>query len=398
MLRDLRPLEVEIPGQYLTGSDTQPESHVKLEYIGADVLIVRRHGSGPRRLAFVGRDGKEHLFLVQTTTSPFARTDERLIQLMRHFNHMLDKHKQTKRRKLFFHTCTVVPVTAVIAPVWSQVRLFEEEPSYSSYGETYEINCARYGREADIPVTFFKDALNVVFTKEVQGDQEKELRLNTYREVIISGYVSDNVFSQFLYKTLAQGNHLWMFKKQFMAQWALSCFLAAILHLGNRTPNKILFAKNTGNVLQLEFRPQFDQNGSLDKGEHVPFRLTRNLQNFFSPAGVEGPFVTFLSTAAQAFTAPHSSIDHHLALFFRDELMTWPPMKHKSRTSTDAMVHRNVETVVSNIKSMLPVAPTLRENTQLPRRSVQKGVLDLLESALNPENICRMDPTWHPWF
>lgn len=30
--------------------------------------------------------------------------------------------------------------------------------------------------------------------------------------------------------------------------------------------------------------------------------------------------------------------------------------------------------------------------------SVQRGAQELVESALNPRNLCRMDPTWHPWF
>ncbi len=39
--------------------------------------------------------------------------------------------------------------------VW-QVRLVEEELSYCSYGEAYEVNCARYGRESDLPIAHFK--------------------------------------------------------------------------------------------------------------------------------------------------------------------------------------------------------------------------------------------------
>jgi transformation/transcription domain-associated protein len=40
-----------------------------------------------------------------------------------------------------------------------QVRLFEEEPSYCSYGEAYDINCARFGREPDMPIAHFKKRL-----------------------------------------------------------------------------------------------------------------------------------------------------------------------------------------------------------------------------------------------
>ena len=40
----------------------------------------------------------------------------------------------------------------------------------------------------------------------------------------------------------------------------------------------------------------------------------------------------------------------------------------------------------------LQVAPSLAGD------GVQKGAVSLVEAALNPRNLCRMDPTWHPWF
>lgn len=395
-LRDLRPLEIELPGQYLGVQEAHPETHSKLDYVGVDVLIVRRHGTSHRRLSLHGTDGREQQFLVQTSLTPAARSDERMVQLMRHLNRMLEKHKQTRRRHLMFHT-------PIIVPVWPQVRLLEEEASYSTFGEACEINCARYGREADVPITFFKESLNKVYSQEVRGEEVHMLRLNTYKEIIQSNYVSENVFSQFMYKLLPMGHHLWVFKKQFMSQMALSSMCSHMLHIGGRTPNKILFAKNSGKILQLDFHPMYDQSGNLEAAEYVPFRLTRNLQSFFTPYGIEGSFVTCLSSTALAFTAQHSPLEYHLTLFFRDELMTWPWRRLASGQSTprrpelSAMVQTNVDAVVRRVNDLLPIVPA-EDTTVLPARSVQKGVLDLVEKALEPQNICRMEATWHPWF
>lgn len=30
--------------------------------------------------------------------------------------------------------------------------------------------------------------------------------------------------------------------------------------------------------------------------------------------------------------------------------------------------------------------------------SVQAGAQELVDRAMSPVNLCRMDPTWHPWF
>ena len=39
--------------------------------------------------------------------------------------------------------------------------------------------------------------------------------------------------------------------------------------------------------------------GLLERTEPVPFRLTRNLQTFFTPFGVDGIFITSMALAAQ---------------------------------------------------------------------------------------------------
>lgn len=47
----------------------------------------------------------------------------------------------------------------------------------------------------------------------------------------------------------------------------------------------------------------YDMNGIVEFSEPVPFRLTRNLQTFFTPFGVEGFFVSSMCAAAQAIVS-----------------------------------------------------------------------------------------------
>ena len=83
------------------------------------------------------------------------------------------------------------------------------------------------------------------------------------------------------------GSHLWTFKRQLCQQLALSSFISALLRIGGRTPQKIMFAKNTGRIFMLDFHPAFDSKGMTEFVEPVPFRLTRNLHTFFTPFGVK---------------------------------------------------------------------------------------------------------------
>ena len=91
-------------------------------------------------------------------------------------------------------------------------------------------------------------------------------------------------------------------------------------------------------------------------------------------------------------------------MFFRDELMTWPWRRQGTtgqpqprRPELVIMVQNNVKEVLSKVNELRPEPPP-NTNAELKKRSVQGGVLNVVESALNPRNICRMEPTWHPWF
>lgn len=87
---------------------------MKLDRVGPDIPIVRRHGSSFRRLTLIGSDGSQRHFIVQTSLTPNARSDERILQLFRLMNRMFDKHKESRRRHICIHT-------PIIIPVWSQV-------------------------------------------------------------------------------------------------------------------------------------------------------------------------------------------------------------------------------------------------------------------------------------
>ncbi|XP_043814591.1 transformation/transcription domain-associated protein isoform X2 [Manihot esculenta] len=406
VLRDFHVVDVEVPGQYFSDQEIAPDHTVKLDRVGADIPIVRRHGSSFRRLTLIGSDGSQRHFIVQTSLTPNARSDERILQLFRVMNQMFDKHKESRRRHICIHT-------PIIIPVWSQVRMVEDDLMYSTFLEVYENHCARNDREADLPITYFKEQLNQAISGHISPETVVDLRHQAYNE-ITKTLVTDSIFSQYMYKTLLSGNHMWAFKKQFAIQLALSSFMSFMLQIGGRSPNKILFAKNTGKIFQTDFHPAYDANGMIEFNEPVPFRLTRNMQAFFSHFGVEGLIVSAMCAAAQAVVSPKQNqhLWHQLAMFFRDELLSWSwrrplgmpmaPVAGGGNMNPVDFKHKvtaNVDHVINRISGIAPqFLSEEEENAVDPPQSVQRGVAELVEAALTPRNLCMMDPTWHPWF
>jgi len=411
-LQDLSPLDVEMPGQYLSGDHTgSADQVVKLERIGTDVHIIRRHGSSYRRLKMYGSDGHVRYFLVQTPGtghwSTTATSDERLMQFLQLYNKLLLQHPESRRRHLTFHTPAIVGI-------WPQVRLLEEEPSYCSCGEAYEVNCARYGREPDLPIIHFKDRC-CSQDGQLLPDANGENRLQAYKDIECN-VVSENVLSQYMYKTLPSCNHLWTFKKQFCSQLGLSAVLCHMMHLGGRSPNKILFTKASGRVFQMDLYPVYDNRGLLECNEPVPFRLTRNLVTFFTPFGIEGVFASSMAVSAAAGLQPRSNLRHVLSLFFRDDIMSAQARKlnRPSTANTSApatgLLSTDLKVLVQNnveqcLKRITTIAPSMdkhhgrqRTGSQAGPHDPQSGTTQLLDAAMNPKNLCRMEPTWHPWF
>ncbi len=107
--------DIEMPGQYLAGHEVTPDSIVYLQHISSNVHIVRRHATSFRRLAFIGSDGRTRHMLVQTgQNSSQGMADDRMMQLLRGLNKLLDAHPESRRRCLSWHT----PISV---PVWPQV-------------------------------------------------------------------------------------------------------------------------------------------------------------------------------------------------------------------------------------------------------------------------------------
>ena len=175
VLRDLPLVDVEMPGVYcvLYGGGEPPPGllgqgvganacggpnagtpgdpgAVLLEALGSTVAIVRRHGANYRRVAMHGSDGRtRHMVIQQSQNYLQSSMEDRVLQLLRSLNRLLDAHPQSRARALGWYVPAIVPVHP-------SVRLMEEDPSFASYYEAYDINCTRYGREADIPIVHFK--------------------------------------------------------------------------------------------------------------------------------------------------------------------------------------------------------------------------------------------------
>ncbi|KAL4854024.1 Transcription-associated protein 1 [Chlorella vulgaris] len=361
--------EMEMPGQHLPAPDAPDMVYV--DRLGSSIQVVRRNSNSFRRIVLHGSDGSLRTFLIQSSQTTTG-SEERIQALLRNANARLLAHAEARRRLL------QLKAPIVLVP-YQGVRMVEDDTSIVPFGEAYETHCARYGREADAPILAFKSRCCTADGITANS----QTRLAAYQEVLEKG-VTENIFSQYMYKTMVENNlSMWIIKKQF----ALS---AAI---------KLLISRSMGTITHADLITTYDTRFQLERGhETVPFRLTRNMQSFIGPQGMEGMVVCAMTSAAQALqTDPHvaSAI---IALFFRDDILSWAARRSGARCI--AALNASLKTTqLETCVAWNTAASMHRITTMAPAREghPQQGTRALVAEAVAAENLARMCPTWSAW-
>ena len=487
VLASFRPHDMELPGSgdpsslfggggggagIGSGSNSPWLAAVRLHSLMPDVTPLRRGGVSHRALTFLGIDGSTRRFIMSSYSSQApggaGRGEERMLQLLRTLNACLGAHPSTRSRP----GCSF-DVPACIS-VWPHVRLVEEDASCVTLAQVYDAHCSRNGKDPDAPLLFFKSRLDAATAAvadgaasaaapgaaTTQGAAESMLdeRLAAFGGVC-KELVSENILSQFVYKTMPQPHSLLAFRRAMASQLALFGLVGHAGRCGGRQAQRLAFSRATGGVHQLDFGPVFTavQAGAAaaaDGGalacplappgdEPVPFRLTRNLHSFFTPFTVEGVFVPSLAAAADACTAHVAGLDAHCGLLFADLVtMSW---KGGSTATDDDVIQkllrdlgkRCAADMVARISDVAPqgsskhdastgaapgnalhaaadvagapppsgdvagtaaaAAAAAATNAGGGAPPLHRGASGLVEQAMSPAHVCRMPLDWQPW-
>jgi phosphatidylinositol kinase/protein kinase (PI-3 family) len=327
-MADFQNTDVEMPGQYASCQDPIPDQHVKLERLGMDVAIVRRGLLSQRRITFLGSDGHDYHFVVDSTRTA---SDEILQQLVSALNEMMDRHKETRRRCAQLQRSRTVPVDA-------DVRLVEDSPWNVSLLDVYEQHCERSNKDPAHVTNVWRERTLAAVMKGASKDEFLDTKITTIKEICKST-VPDSVFSHYMYKTLPRFNALWSFKKHFTMQLALASSVTFLMSMKSWSLHDMLFSRQTGSIIWTRFNPNYDADGVLRGAEPIPFRLTRNLQFFLTSVGVEGGFTGTMCAVACALTRERVHLQQYLTLLLRDELAAH--QKHEESVEADKAERRS---------------------------------------------------------
>ena len=404
--------EVEVPGQYLQHKDKNSD-FIRIERFLPTVDLVRGIGVCHRRLKIRGHDGSIHAFAVQHPAARHCRREERILQLFRIFNGTLAKKKESRRRNLYFHLPLMVPV----AP---HIRLVQDDSSYMSMQGVYEDHCRRTGMSKDEPVLFTMEKMRALAelkqnvskmdsfpthatnTTQRTPDQTQILRTEILT-AIQERWVSNTVLLHYFQNAYPNFEDFWLFRRQFAHQYAAVTFLTYIMHMSNRFPSKISISRATGDIWASELIPSINPaKAYFYNPEHVPFRLTPNIQVLMGPLALEGIFACAVMAIARCLTEPDTSspveLESQLSLFVRDEMTHWAQMHHRGANNLMAENAAQLrESVQTNSDFIVKRAVSLARAPETGNLPANQTLIDLISKAVNPVNLAGMDALWMPY-
>ncbi|XP_056109006.1 transformation/transcription domain-associated protein [Rhinichthys klamathensis goyatoka] len=382
--------EVEIPGEFLMPKPTH--YYIKIARFMPRVEIVQKHNTAARRLYIRGHNGKIYPYLVMNDAClTESRREERVLQLLRLLNPCLEKRKETTKRHLFF----TVPRVVAVSP---QMRLVEDNPSSLSLVEIYKQRCAKKGIEHDNPISRYYDRLATV---QARGTQASHQVLRDILKEVQSNMVPRSMLKEWALHTFPNATDYWTFRKMFTIQLALIGLAEFMLHLNRLNPEMLQIAQDTGKLNVSYFRFDInDATGDLDANRPVPFRLTPNISEFLTTIGVSGPLTASMIAVARCFAQPNFKVDGILKAVLRDEIIAW----HK-KTQEDTSMPLSPAGQPENMDSQQLVSLVQKAVTAIMTRlhnlaqfeGGESKVNTLVAAANSLDNLCRMDPAWHPW-
>ncbi|KAK9874414.1 hypothetical protein WA026_002761 [Henosepilachna vigintioctopunctata] len=380
----LKTAEVELPGEFLLPKHNH--YFVRITRFMPRVDVVQKHNASARRLYIRGHNGKIYPYLVVNDSGVAdARREERVLQLLRMMNNYLGKQKETSRRFLNFTVPRVVAVSI-------QIRLVEDNPSSISLLDIYKSGCAKLGIEYDKPINYYYDRLASVQGRSIKASHQ------VYRDIlkaVQTSMVPRTLLKQWAVRTFPAATDYWQFRKMFTLQLALACFAEYVFHLTRLNPDMMYLHQDSGlmNISYFKFDVD-DGTGELDTTRPVPFRLTPNIIEYLSAIGVSGPLTASMIAAARCFVYPNYKVLSILKPILKDEMML-SRMK-KSDESSNLEKLSEAEQIISMVNKAVGSISN-RLNALANFNGVESRLATLVAAANSHDNLCRMDPAWHPW-
>ncbi|WAQ94365.1 TRRAP-like protein [Mya arenaria] len=328
--------------------------YVRIARFMPRVEIVQKHNTAARRLYIRGHNGKIYPYLV---VNDACLTESRR------------EERETSRRMLYF----TVPRVVAVSP---QMRLVEDNPASISLLDVYKQRCSKRGIEHDSPIARYYERL---LTVQSRGSQASHQVLRDILKEVQNNMVPRGLLKEWALHTFLDATDYWIFRKTFTIQLALMGFAEFVLHLSRMNPDMMYLHQDCGYLNIAYFK--FDIDDATE---------------FLTSTGVTGPLTAAMISTARCFVQPQYKLPSFLRAILRDEYITWHKKKQEEVSPGTEPSEMEGDQLITMVNKAV-TAITNRLHNLATFEGGDSKVNTLVAAANSHDNLCRMDPAWHPW-
>ncbi|CAH0701159.1 unnamed protein product [Spodoptera exigua] len=328
----------------------------------------------PRKVTLKGSDGKSYIIMLKPRDD--LRKDYRLMEFNGVVNRFLQDAPETRRRRLYIRTYSVLPLNEECGLIeWVPnlvglrpilMHIYKQKGIHTSNRELKEMMCAN------------KDPV------------EKKRRI--YEQQLLPRHPP--VFQEWFRRVFSDPYGWYQARSAYIRTTAVMSMVGYILGLGDRHGENISFDSTNGDTVHVDFNCLFNKGEAFEWPERVPFRLTHNMEAAMGPLKHEGMYRKSCEAVMRALRAQTAALMSVIEPFVYDPLVSWGKVRQMDcgeRTNEQAMQH------LLHIKQRLN-GMVRTKNKQLSLSLSPEGQVEhLIVEATSIINLCQMYIGWGPF-
>ncbi|KAJ3412055.1 hypothetical protein HDV05_001335 [Chytridiales sp. JEL 0842] len=336
--------------------------------------------NAPKVISCLGSDGVTYQQLVKGGSDDL-RQDAVLSNIFSMVNLLLNKSVETRKRNLSIRTYKVVPLG-------NRVGVLEWVNDTITLGDYLLKAHLRYGKNEMSPI----DARKVMMKEHEREGSDPQAKYEVYQTIAKS---LSPVLRHFFFEQFTDPATWFEKRLAYTRSTAVNSIVGWIVGLGDRHLQNALIDRRTGEVIQIDLGIAFDTGRILSTPEVVPFRLTRDIVDGMGSKGVEGPYRRSCEETLKVVRSNSHMLLTILEVFRYDPLYQWKAPQTRSKELKETVEATKGSQISHNNhaeRALIGVRRKLSETL-----SVECHINELILTASDPRNLCRMYPGWQPW-
>ncbi|KAI5964231.1 MEC1 [Candida pseudojiufengensis] len=265
----------------------------------------------PRQITIKGSDGKNYRLMIK---SDDTRKDAKVVEFTTMVNRILSTSTEARKRNLNVANYSVIPLS-------ENIGIIEFVTNVQTMKSIINEQRKRKGKTVNERQIF--NSINQAqknFNEKNKDNKSMKHLIELFKSICEK---NPPLLHQWFIENFPDPSSWYMARNSFIRSSAVMSIVGYLIGLGDRHCENILFFKNSGSILHIDFDCLFEKGLTLPTPEIVPFRLTQNMVDAMGIVGVDGSFRISCEQTGKLLRLNEQSLMNILETLLYDPLCDW---------------------------------------------------------------------------